>query len=198
MPALVLVLSALSAAPAAPRPSSAQLRRTYQVARSSTVEVIGPKAVGTGTIVGSGGEVLTSPQYVGLEEAKVLWDGRQVPARVAFADGRLKAALVEISAPGSFPSVAVKLRDSLEAGSWVIGVLRPRSKRPSVTFGKVTRSNGAERIFAEAQLTLPPGSPVFDEQSRLIGMAVERSGRQKTRILPLSTIKAQLRAVLTP
>ncbi|HME90794.1 MAG TPA: serine protease [Myxococcaceae bacterium] len=198
MIALALPLAALLAAQPAGRPSNAVLRRAYQAARSSTVQVIGPKASGTGIIVGAAGEVLTSPQFVGLNDAKVLWDGGQVPARVAFADARLKVALVEISAPGTFPSVAVKLRDSLETGSWVIGVVRPLGKRTSVAFGKVTRSNGGQSIFAEAELALPPGTPVFDEQSRLIGLAVERSGKRGTRILPLSTIKAQLTAFLSP
>lgn len=198
MTALAALLAALFAAPPASRPSSAVLRRTYQTARSSTVQVIGPKASGTGIIVGAAGEVLTSPQYVGLNDAKVLWDGREVPARVALADARLKVALVEISAPGSFPSVSVKLRDSLEMGSWLIGIIQPLGKRPSVAFGQVTRSNGGEAIFAEAALSVPPGTPVFDEQSRLVGLAVERSGKHQTRILPLSAIKAQLTALLSP
>jgi len=199
MIALAVSLAALLAAqPGGRRPSNAVLRRAYQAARSSTVQVIGPKASGTGIIVGAAGEVLTSPQYVGLNDAKVLWDGGQVPAHVALADARLKVALVEISAPGTFPSVAVKLQDSLEVGSWVIGVVQPLGKHPSVVFGKVTRPSGGEAIFAEAELSLPPGTPVFDGQSRLIGLAVERSGKHATRILPLSTIKAQLTAFLNP
>ncbi len=198
MISLALSLTALLAAGPGNRPSSAVLRRAYQAARSSTVQVIGPKASGTGVIVGAGGEVLTSPQYVGLNDAKVVWGGSQVPARVALADARLKVALVEISAPGSFPSVAVKLRDSLEVGSWVIGIIQPLSKRPSIAFGKVTRSNGGEALFAEAGLSVPPGTPVFDEQSRLVGLAVERSGKHQTRILPLAAIKAQLTTFLNP
>jgi len=198
MIALALSLTALLASQPGGRPSNAVLRRAYQAARSSTVQVIGPKASGTGIIVGAAGEVLTSPQYVGLNDAKVLWNGGQVPAHVAFTDGRLKVALLEISAPGTFPSVAVKLLDSLEVGSWVIGVVQPLGKRPSVVFGKVTRPSGGEAVFAEAQLALPPGTPVFDEKSRLIGLAVERSGKHAARILPLTTITAQLTAYLSP
>ena len=198
MISLALSLCAVLSAQAGPRPSSAVLRRTYDVVRSSTVEVIGPSAAGTGVIVGSGGEVLTSARFVGLNEAKVLWGGREVQARIAFADGRLEVALVEISAPGSFPSVAVKMRELLEVGSWVIGVPRARGKRPSVVFGKVTRSNGSETNFAEADLTLPPGTPVFDDRTRLVGLAVGPAGRHATRILPLSVIKVQLTAALAP
>lgn len=187
----------VSAQPAA-RPNSATLRRTYQDSRSSIVQVVGPKRSGIGIIVGAGGEVLTSLDYVGQSDAVVRWEGRELPARVTLADARLKVAMLEISAPGSFPSVAVKLRPALERGSWVLGILRYHSKSPSVLVGTVLRPNGDEAPFAETNLALPPGSPVFDAQGRLIALAVERRKKRGTLVLPLSTIKAQLAGVLQP
>ncbi len=198
MLALSLPMLALLSAESAARPSSAALRRTYEGCRSSIVQVIGPKRSGIGIIVGAGGEVLTSVDYVGLNDAKVLWEGRELPARVTLADARLKVAMLEISAPGSFPSVAVKLHDSLQAGSWVLGILRAGSKRPSMLVGTVVRPNSDETPFAETNIALPLGSPVFDGQGRLIALAVQPRGKKGTLVLPLSTIKAQLASVLQP
>jgi hypothetical protein len=196
MPALILSLLVLASDGPGARPTSAALRRTYETNRSSIVQVIGPKRSGAGIIVGTAGEVLTSLQYVGPIDAKVLWEGRELPARVTMADAHLGVAMVEISSPDSFPAVAVKLRNPLETGSWVVGFLRPHGKKPAVLVGRIARSNGADAPFAETDLSLPAGSPVFDAQGRLIALAVERRGRRGTALLPLSTIKAGLAGML--
>ncbi len=198
MPALILSLLVLVSGLPGARPSSAALRRTYESNRSSIVQVIGPQRSGAGIIVGTGGEVLTSLKHVGPIDAKVLWEGQELPARVTMSDARLGVAMLEISSPGSFSAVAVKLRDSLETGSWVVGFLRPHGKKPAVLVGTIVRSNGANAPFAETDLSLPAGSPVFDAQGRLIAIAVEGRGRRGTALLPLSTIKAGLTAVLKP
>ena len=196
MRALFLPLLALLSADSGDRPSNAVLRRTYEGSRSSIVQVIGPKGSGTGIIVGAGGEVLTSVDYVGLNEAKVRWEGRELPARVTLANASLKVAMVEISAPGSFSAVAVKLPESLQTGSWVLGFVGAGTSKPSVLVGTVTRSNSEETPFAETNIALAPGSPVFDGQGRMIALAVQRSGKKATLVLPLSKIKAQLASAL--
>src|SRR5262249_61163247 len=117
MRALCLPLLALLSADSGDRPSSAVLRRTYEGSRSSIVQVIGPKGSGTGIIVGAGGEVLTSVDYVGLNEAKVRWEGRELPARVTLANASLKVAMIEISAPGSLSGGAWRLPGSLATGA---------------------------------------------------------------------------------
>jgi hypothetical protein len=198
MLALFLPLLALLSADPGDRPSSAALRRTYEGSRSSIVEVIGPKRSGIGIIVGAGGEVLTSVDYVGLNEAKVRWEGRELPARVTLADAGLKVAMLEISAPGSFSAVAVKLLESLQTGSWALGIVGAGTSKPSVLVGTVTRPNSAEAPFAEMNIALAPGSPVFDGQGRMIALAVQRSGKKATLVLPLSRIKAQLASALQP
>ena len=198
MRALFLPLLALLSADSGDRPSNAVLRRTYEGSRSSIVEVIGPKRSGIGIIVGAGGEVLTSVDYVGLNEAKVRWEGRELPARVTLADAGLKVAMLEISAPGSFSAVAVKLLESLQTGSWALGIVGAGTSKPSVLVGTVTRPNSAEAPFAEMNIALAPGSPVFDGQGRMIALAVQRSGKKATLVLPLSRIKAQLASALQP
>ncbi len=196
--ALSICLLTIASAQPAGRPSSAALRRTYESSRASFVQIIGPKRSGLGIIVGAGGEVLTSVDYVSGDGAKIRWQGRELPARVTLADARLKVALLEISAPGSFPSVAVKLHESLDAGSWVVGILRPQSAKPSVLVGSVLRPNSEQEPFAETDLALPNGSPVFDAQGRLIAVAVQQRPKRGALVLPLAKIKAQLAGALQP
>ncbi len=196
--ALSICLLTIASAQSAGRPSSAALRRTYESTRASFVQIIGPKRSGLGIIVGAGGEVLTSVDYVSGDGAKIRWQGRELPARVTLADARLKVALLEISAPGSFPSVAVKLHESLDAGSWVVGILRPQSAKPSVLVGSVLRANSEQEPFAETDLALPNGSPVFDAQGRLIAVAVQQRPKRGALVLPLAKIKAQLAGALQP
>jgi hypothetical protein len=194
----LLAMLALAAAPTGQRPSSAVIRRAYEAARSSTVKVVGPKGAGAGIIVGAAGEVLTSIDYVGTTEAKVIWEGRELTAKVTLANAQLRVALIEISAPGSFPSAAVKLREQLEEGSQVFSVASMRAKKTTVLIGSIVRPNSKSAPFAETDFAVPPGSPIFDEQGRLIALAVEARGKRSTAILPLWAIKSQLASVLDP
>jgi len=197
MTCLAIALALLvQAAQTSARPTSAALRRTYQANRFSILEVLGPKRSGLGIIVGAGGEVLTSIDYVGTGDAKVRFQGRELPARIVLSDPRLKVALLEIAAPGSFPSAAVKVQEALAAGNWVLGIVRPQSARPSVVVGSVLRANDEKTPFAETNLAIPPGSPVFDPQGRLVGIAVVRRTKGSSSVLPLATIKEQLATVI--
>lgn len=175
-----------------PRPTQAALRRAFENNRSSMVEVIGPKRSGIGVIVGAAGQVLTSVEYVGLNEAKVKYRGQELAARVLIADARLKLALLEMAVPGSFPSVAVKLQESLPEGSWLLALVHPNGRKPSVLVGKVRKSNRDRSPFAEMDLALSAGHPLFDERGRLVALVVQRNGKRASTIVPVSSLKAQL------
>jgi hypothetical protein len=178
-------------------PTNAARRRTFENNRFSIVEVIGPKRSGMGVIVGAAGQVLTSVEYVGRYEAKVKYRDRELVARVALADPRLKLALLEMKAPGSFPSVAVKLQEKLQEGSFVLALVRPHSRKPSVLVGRVRKSNPNQPAFAETDLALPAGQALFDEKGRLVAVVVQQHGRRGSSVVPVATLKAQLAASIT-
>jgi hypothetical protein len=175
-----------------PRPTQAALRRAFENNRSSIVEVIGPKRSGIGVIVGAAGQVLTSVEYVGRYQAKVKVGGQELAARVVMADARLKVALLEMAVPGSFRSVAVKLQESLPAGSWLLALVRPNGRKPSVLVGKVRQSNLDRPPFAELDLALSAGHPLFDERGRLVALVVQRNGRRGSSIVPVSALNSQV------
>src|SRR5262249_21356771 len=148
-------------------------------------------------IVGAGGEVLTSVDYVDAKDTKVKFQGRELSARVVLSDPHLKVALLEISAPGSFPSAAVKVQEELAAGEGLLGIVRPHSRKLLVMVGNVLRPNGEKAPFAETSLAIAPGTPVFDVKGRLVGIAVAHRGKAGSSVLPLARIKAQLATVLS-
>lgn len=181
--------------PASFRPTNAAVRRAYETNTRSVVEVIGRKKSGSGIIVGASGQVLTSVEYVSLNEAKVRVDDQEFPARVTLADARLKIALVEIVPPGPFPSAPVKM-DALEPGTWLIGISRNRAGHSTTSVAKVGR-RAPSTPFLEIDLPLDPGSPVFDDKGRLVALAVVRRGKACS-ILPISHVRSELASVPRP
>ncbi|MCK8496540.1 S1 family peptidase [Myxococcus fulvus] len=177
------------------RPSRADLQRVLEQHTRSVVKVSGPQRTGHGVIVGAAGQVLTSvepvgEEYVGLQVATVEHAGQALPARVLLANGALKVAVV--AAPdGAYPAVAVRLLkdgDSLE-GRWVVGVVPGTRGRPSKpTAAQVSR---APAPFYDVPLALPPGSPVFDGDGRLVAVVVQRT-RRGCRVLPMGEVKVTL------
>lgn len=180
------------------RPSRADLRRVMELHARSVVRVRGPKQVGTGVIVGSAGQVLTSLEpvgeaFVGLNAATVEHDGKALPARVVMASAALKVAMV--TAPdGTYPAAPVKLLkdgDSL-AGRWVVGVVPATRGQPARPVP--AQASEAPAPFFDVPLALPAGSPVFDADGRLVAVVVQRH-RRGCRVLPLGAVKVQLASV---
>ncbi|MCP3101841.1 serine protease [Myxococcus sp. K15C18031901] len=190
---LVATLPALAAEPG--RPSRADLRRVMEQHTRSVVQVSGPRRSGTGVFVGAAGQVLTSvdpvgEEYVGLQAATVVHGEQRLPARVVLANVALRVAVV--AAPdGAYPAVPVRLLkegDSL-AGRWVVGVI-PASRRQPAT-PVTAQATRAPAPFFDVPLALPPGSPVFDAEGRLLAVVVQRT-RGGCRVLPMSEVKVRL------
>ncbi|QSQ27698.1 serine protease [Pyxidicoccus parkwayensis] len=191
-----LLLFTLPALAGEARPSRADLQRVMELHARSVVRVRGPKQTGPGVIVGSAGQVLTAlgpvgEEFVGLNAATVEHDGKALPAKVVLANAALKVAVV--AAPdGTYPAVPVKLLkegDSL-AGRWVVGVVPATKDQPAKPVS-AQASGSAPLPFFDVPLALPPGSPVFDGDGRLVAVVVQRH-RRGCRVLPLSEVKVRL------
>ncbi|QSQ16439.1 MXAN_2756 family trypsin-like serine endoprotease [Myxococcus landrumensis] len=196
--ALALCLGALPAAASdSGRPSRADLQRVMEHHRRSVVKILGPRRAATGVFVGTAGQVLTSlepvgEEYVGLSVATVEHSGQALPARVLLANAALKVAVV--AAPeGTYPAVPVRLLkegDSLE-GHWLVGVVPGARNRPEKP--ETAQATRAPAPFYDVPLALPPGSPVFDSDGRLVAVVVQRT-RRGCRVLPMGEVKLTLAA----
>ncbi|QRN94094.1 trypsin-like peptidase domain-containing protein [Archangium violaceum] len=185
--ALVLVLLATGAS-AEDRPSRADLQKALRLYERSVVRVRGPREAGPGVIVGTEGQVLTSVRHVSLEAAQVEYDGRTLPATVVLANGYLKVAVVAAPA-GEYPAAPVRVATGSPVGQWLIGIIPGRGKQKERPSSALARK--APAPFFDVDLALPPGSPLFDTQGRLVAVSVQRRGRG-CRALPLDVVKQQL------
>lgn len=186
---LLLTPSAEAARPLAEaRPTRATLQKVLELHERSVVQVRGPRRSGPGIIVGSEGQVLTSLEHVSLDVgAEVRHDGNTLPAQVVAAHGTLKFAVV--AAPsGTYPAVPVRPEGA--PGQWLIGVVRGRDKRQTP---KIAQAREAPEPFLDVDLTLAPGSPLFDAQGRLVAVVVEQRGRRARAVL-LGAVKTHLAA----
>lgn len=186
---LLLAPATLAARPVAePRPTRATLQKVLELHERSVVQVRGPRGSSPGIIVGSEGQVLTSVAHVSLDSgAQVQHGDTTLSARVVAANGQLKFAVV--AAPsGTYPAVPV--RPDGVPGQWLIGVVRGRDKRETP---KVVQAREAPAPFLDVDLTLPPGSPLFDAQGRLVAVVVEQRGRRARAVL-LGAVKTHLGA----
>ncbi|MBI3184228.1 MAG: serine protease [Myxococcales bacterium] len=188
---LAVLLLALCASNDA-RPTHAALRKAFEQNRSSVVLVIGPHREGAGTVVGAGGHVLTSVEYVGLHEAQVRIFGVTLPAAVLAADARLGVSLLKVRPQdgGAVELRAVAVGEvEPQLGEVLVGIRRSPRGELSPVLGKVTRVTQASHV--ETDLPLPPGSPLFDARARLAGVSVKRL-RGGCRVLPLARARALL------
>lgn len=192
--ALVLALLATPAS-ATERPSHADLRKALALHERSVVWVRGAREAGPGIIVGTEGQVLTSVRHVSLESAQVEYAGRTLPATVVLANAYLKVAVVA-APPGTYPAAPVRVTTESPTGQWLIGVVPGRGKRKDMPAAALARK--APEPFVDVDLALPPGTPLFDTNGRLVAVSVQRRGRG-CRALPLDAVKRQLATkVATP
>ncbi|AFE06297.1 serine protease [Corallococcus sp. CA054B] len=196
VPALLWLLLALpSRAGAEARPSRADLQRVLDLHARSSVRVRGPQNAGPGIIVGADGQVLTAVCHVGPDSAQVVHAGNALTARVVLSSAALQVAVVA-GPQGTWPAVPVRLVPEGLAGHWVVGVMPARKKGQRDT-PRAAVAKAAPAPFFDVDLTLAPGSPLYDGDGRLVGVVVERRGRG-ARALPLSAVKAELASADAP
>ncbi|MFL5351565.1 trypsin-like peptidase domain-containing protein [Archangium sp.] len=185
---LVLFLFATHAL-AEDRPTMADLQKALALHERSVVKVRGNRKAGVGVIVGTEGQVLTSVSNVSLDTAQVEFAGQALPAKVVLANAYLKVAVVAAPA-GDYPAVPVRTATDSPVGQWLIGVVPARNRRSNDT-PKAGLARKAPAPFFDVDLALPPGSPLFDTNGRLVAVSVQRKGRG-CRALPLDVVRQQL------
>ena len=195
-PALVLLAVVALCPPAlAGPPTRAALRKAFEANRPTLVEVVGPRRSGTGVMVGTSGQVLTSVEFVGLEKAKIRRDGQESAAKVRLANAALKVALVELEPPGEYPATAVRLTEPAE-GDWLVAILRSRKGELSPVLAQVARASSERSPFLELDRPLAAGTPLFDAQGKLVALSV--GGARRARALPIPALKVELAAETKP
>ncbi len=198
---LVVSTSAASTSQASPpaRPTDGSLRRAWERNAHTVVEVSRKDGRrGAGVIVGADGHIATSTHNVDFETATVHLDGQSHTARVIAADARTRVALLQLSLPadhGPLRAPEANTKATLEKAHWLVGI-EPNDKGTKPALGKVLQPVTSPRPHLLTELSLPPGSPLFDERGRLVALVVERSGRHASLAVPLSTVQAQAQAAL--
>jgi S1-C subfamily serine protease len=176
--------------PAQIAPTSAALHRAWTAAAPTLVEVHGPHRTGPGFLVASSGEVLTTVDFVGLDAAEVVVDGKAYPAKVRVAKARLKLAVLSITREEPFRALAAELSPPLP-GDWVIGVTRGRKGVFSPHLGQVLFAATDREPFVRTDLAASPGTPLLDARGRLLGLVVDSKGAG-ARAVPLPVVKSEL------
>lgn len=188
----LLVCAAPVSAAREPVLTSAAAQRVFERNRATVVRVIGPKASGTGVVVGAGGHVLTSVRYVGLHQAQVQVGKAVHEAEVLLADAYRGIALLRvIDQPLQAP--AVRVQPPLGRGESLVAVRAARNGKPTPAIAKVARLPRREGGPLTLQAPLPPGTALFDAKGRLVAIAVGGA-----RALPVDVVRAQLQASLAP
>lgn len=186
-----MLLCASVGAFASPRaPTHAAVRRAVEQNQAALVQVRGPRAAGPGVVVGQDGEVLTSVQYVSLEDARVKVAGVERPAKVLAANAALKVAVVELRPEAPLKASAVRMVEELEAGTWLIGLWRDKKGVVRPALGQVRRSRQG---FLETSVYLRSGGPLYDAQGRLVALCVQWRKRGCL-ALPIPAVKSELLA----
>lgn len=189
-PVLSVLVTALLASPAgaSPPPTPAALRRALVAAASALVEVSGPEGRGSGIVVGTGGEVLTSVHFVSLERAQLRAEKERAPGQVIAASATLGTALVRPERALATHPVAVRAAAALRMGGWLIAVTRVDPRHP---LGVRILSVQPDGPFLQLAAPLAPGTALLDDQGALVALVVRREHALSTAVR-LAAVKAQL------
>lgn len=203
------------------KPTDASMRRAWERNAHTVVEVSRKDGRrGAGVIVGADGHVATSTHNVDLYEATVHLDGRAITATVLSANARTRVAILKLPLENGelLRAPEAKIDAALVRSSWLVGI-QPASGRAGPNSTKHANANashakGAEPATAKnattrpsagrilqgvthprphflTELSLPPGSPLFDERGRLVAIVVERAGKHGSLAIPLDRVHAQ-------
>jgi hypothetical protein len=201
LPLLLVLAGATPSAAAQPTradlPSRADLQRVLALVERSGVEVEGPRGRGPGIVVGAGGEVLTTVDFVGPAGATVWRDGAGRAATLVLADEATRFALVRLAQPAELPAVPVRVLADIAPDSWLAAVTSWRAQRYPVKV-RVVRAlpgQGGGVPHVAVAHALPVGAPLFDPDGRLVALVVRPAGgrRSRGRMLALSLAELQRR-----
>lgn len=160
-------------------PALQELLRAHDLELPEAEEAIA-RATGSGFIVSEDGRVLTNQHVVdaAVEVRVVLADQRVFPATVVAADARTDVAVLQIAAPGPFPSIPLQQRP-VRVGQIVVAVGSPFDFQSTVTTGIVSATGrrgleeGEIQDFIQTDAAVNPGNsggPLIDLQARVVGI----------------------------
>jgi serine protease Do len=147
--------------------------------RRSTVKVFTGRrqGLGSGVIWNADGLIVTNAHVTRHSDAQVeLWDGRQLPARIATRDPRRDLAALRVAAPGLEPATQGD-SSALRPGELVIAIGNPLGFAGALSTG-VVHSIGAipglgRGSWIRADVRLAPGNsggPLANAQGNVIGI----------------------------
>jgi hypothetical protein len=170
----------------------AALRRALEVNAPSMVEVSNGHRRGPGLVVGAHGQVITSTQWVGLDQAVVHHQGLSLAARVVAANASTGVALLELlePPPATLRPSAVSPQAALPRGAWLVGIAHGSKGEWRPQAVQVLRVIEAPRSAALVDRPLPPGTPLFDAKGRLAGLVVRPRGRIGAEAVPVAVLRA--------
>jgi serine protease Do len=147
--------------------------------RRSTVEVRlkGQRGGGSGVIWNASGAVLTNAHVARAEEAEVeVWDGRRLPARLAWRDARRDLALLRVAAT-DLEAAAAADSGALRPGEVVMAVGSPLGFAGALSRGIVHSigpiSGMGPHAWIRADIRLAPGNsggPLANARGQVIGI----------------------------
>jgi serine protease Do len=165
----------------------------FQSVIEAAAKQVGPSVVGLGRgwqrgsgVVVADGKVLTAAHNLRGEEATVLFSGgRREPARVAGVDSQRDLAILEVATAGLPPIAFAEPAARAESGRAVIALANPGGRGLRATLGFVSaadrsfRGGRGRRVTGCIEHTAPlprgaSGSPLIDEQHRLLGLNAMR------------------------
>ena len=140
------------------------------------------QSLGSGAIVRADGVIVTNHHVVagGQDIQVVLWDRRQLPAKVLLDDARADIAVLKIDLKGeSLPTLAIDDRSDVQVGDLVLAIGDPFGVGQTVTNGIVSAMNRTAvsqtdfSSYIQTDAAINPGNsggPLVDMNGNLIGL----------------------------
>jgi serine protease Do len=140
------------------------------------------KALGTGMIIDSKGDILTNNHVVnGATEINVLLaDGKSYPAKVVGTDPKTDLAVIRIKADEKLPTVTFGDSDKIEVGDWVVAIGHPRGLDQTVTQGIISAKHrtgvmdpNTYQDYLQTDAAINPGNsggPLLNLNGQVVGV----------------------------
>ncbi len=150
--------------------------RVYETASPAVVSIDTEKNNGSGTIITPEGLILTNAHVVAEVQTVdvILADGRKLVADViAFGEGGLDLALLQIREGRNLPSIPIAAVGSVKVGQRAFAIGNPFGRfQGTLTIGIVSRIDQQQRLI-QTDAAINPGNsggPLLNSQGELIGV----------------------------